>query len=61
MSENGSQGLSCEVGHAFTRDYFSARPQVRKVAGHHVTVRPWIPGAVLGGLALMVEILGAVF
>lgn len=60
LIENGTQGLSCEVGHAFTRDYFSVRPQVRKIAGHHVTVRPWIPGALLGALALLVELLEVV-
>jgi hypothetical protein len=53
----GTGGMTCSEGHHFSAaEVRRDRPAVRKVAGREVSVRPWLPGAVLGGLALLIEV-----
>lgn len=52
----GTAGMVCPQGHHFmAADIKRSRPKVTKVAGNTVDVAPWVPGAVLGGLALLAE------
>jgi hypothetical protein len=51
--------MTCSRGHHFLRSDIE-RAQVVSVKGRKVAVRPWLPGAVLGGLALLVALLDVV-
>lgn len=59
LSEHGTAGMTCAYGHHFLRaDVEGKASTVRRVRGRKVRVAPWVPGAVIGGLALLIEVAG---
>jgi hypothetical protein len=57
----GTGGMTCSEGHHYlASEIRNERPALRKVAGRTVKVAPWVPGAVLGGLAILIELVEAV-
>lgn len=58
LAEYGTGGMTCSLGHQFMARDVRAGTASFRVASR--TVRPWVPGAVLGGLALLIELVGVV-
>lgn len=54
---HGTGGLVCAKGHSFLAETSSTPVHA---AGREFEMPPWVPGAVLGGLALVLSILEAV-
>lgn len=58
---HGTAGLTCMYGHHFLKaDVEGKAATVHRVRAREVRVPAWAPGAVLGGLALAVEVVRVV-
>jgi hypothetical protein len=61
LSEHGTAGMTCMYGHHFlATDIKNTAERVRRVRGREFRVPAWVPGAVLGGMALLVSIVDVV-
>lgn len=61
LREHGTAGMTCTLGHHFlAADIEGTATTVYRVRARRVDVPAWVPGAVLGALALLIELLEAV-
>lgn len=62
LEPHGTGGMTCSEGHHFLASQIQGpRPvQVVKAVSERTARRPWLPGALLGGLALLIEFVGLI-
>lgn len=60
LTPYGTAGMTCLLGHHFLRSEIEGDQVVLSVRRRRVSLPAWVPGAVLGGLALVITLLEAV-
>lgn len=52
----GTGGMACSEGHHFiASEVRGTQPRLATVRHRQLPIHPWLPGSVLGGIALLIE------